>query len=135
MSIKDIYTSTVYTFDVIKTPVDAIVRLEPREHRMSLIHDNNGKYEDLITGKILDNPEHRIISGVIFANNNEVDENKEYILAEYLYSFKTYTELTKLDVKEQLTKEELFEIINKEEFLSKILKEEVKNEKSIWIRF
>ena len=131
MNIKDIYTSTVYIFNIIKTPVDAIVRLEPRERRMTFIHDNNGKYEDLITGKTLCNPEHRIIQGIIFANNNEIEENKEYILAEYLYSFKTYKELTKLDVKEQLTKEELFEIISKDEFISKILKEEVKNEKSI----
>ena len=122
MNIQDIYLGPALSFKVIKTLKRKIVKLESTSNRSSIFYKNNGRYEDILTNKVLDNPEHIIIKGIILGNANKIDENKEYVLAEYLFSFKEYIELFGLDKKDELTKEEVFEIIKQDDFLTKIYK-------------
>lgn len=135
MNINDIYIGTVWSFEVLPTKVDAVVRLEPKNRRVSVLYKDNGKYLDILTDKVLEEPEHRVVQTVIFANNNEVDEFEEYVFPEYLSSFKDYAEMAKLNVQEEMTKREWLQVIRNDEFLLSCLKEEVENEKNIRIRF
>ena len=129
------YMGSSYIFSVIQTVSDEIVRLEPKCSDVSVFYKKGKTYQDLVTGNTLENPNHRIMKATIFANANEIDANKEYVLEEYLMCFKEIVKLFKWNIGENVTKKELLQIIRSDEFLSKCLKEEVKNEKSIWVRF
>lgn len=131
MNIKDIYLGSVYTFKTIPTLKKSIVRLEPTSNKVSILYKSNGKYEDILTNKVVENSKHIILKGIILGKANMIEPNKEYVLPEYLSSLKEYIEIINLDAKEDLTKKEILEIVKNDKFLWNVYKEEVKNEKSI----